>query len=130
MRGFASSPSLRVSTWSRAALDVSTTYQPFLLVTSSRLPSRARGPAEKLSGSSLGDVSPSFFGGGGVRLRGCFSSTRWTNTSPFFAYANVRPSSDQRSVRPVRSLASAMVIGSPPAVCTIRSALSVPLMTS
>ena len=92
------------------------------------MPSRANGPTAKLSGSSFGfaplgasggasfagsapGFSPSFFGDG-VRLRGCFSSMRWTKTSPFFAYANVRPSSDHLSVRPFRSLASAMVTGS------------------
>ena len=93
MRGFFSSPSCSVSTCSRAALAMSTTYQPFLLVMSKRLPSRAKGPTEKLSGSSFDGfpslavspaasfaasvpgLSPSFFGGG-VRLRGCFSSMR------------------------------------------------------
>jgi len=92
--GFRLSSSSSASTSCLAPSATFVTYQPFLLVRRIFDPSRLNGPTENDSVFSLRSsvdgapaVAAGFFssGGLGVRLRGLASSTRWTNTSPFFA---------------------------------------------
>src|SRR5687767_8060215 len=114
------------------------TYQPLRLVASSLELSRLNETGVKDSSgsffSSVGLSAVSLAAGSGlgfgVRLRAADPSTPWTNSSPRFAYANQRPSSDHRSVSPLRSLAGTSTLVSPDFMSTYFRLLSVPPIVS
>ena len=128
----------------RAASATVTMYQPFRLVTSSFVASRLNDTGVNASSVSFSLASAfgasaaaaavlSVFGSGfglGVRLRASPPVTSLMKTSPFFAYATHRPSSDQRSWSPFRSPAGMTVFASPVFASTYLSTLSVPPIVS
>src|SRR5262245_51485406 len=116
IRGFFSSSGSSVSTCLRAPSATLTLYHPFLLVMSSLVESLLNDSTEKDSADSVSFFSSGVSTGGpvfssglagfglGVGLRGSPPATSRTNTSPCFVYAIHLRSSDQRGVRPLRSL--------------------------